>query len=130
VGHKIRVKIIWSIHFWQSQLLLWVISNQSKVKGFNEFRKNLGPKEETCKIEMIQVNQENFNPNSQKAFKLDISPKKNFDFNTVLAERSYIKPTEDTEMAHEFELRDNFDEGGCGRISLMSDQRTPLLPLK
>jgi len=57
-----------------------------------------------------------------------MSAKKNFDINTVLAERSYIKPTEDTEMNLDVELEDHFDE--CGRISLLSEARTPLLPLK
>ena len=37
-------------------------------------------------------------PNSQKALLIEMSCKKNFDINTVLAEKSYIKPTEDTEM--------------------------------
>ena len=39
-----------------------------------------------------------------------MSAKKNFDINTVLAERSYIKPTEDTEMNVDVELEDHFDE--------------------
>ena len=47
------------------------------------------------------------------------STAKHPEINSVLAERSYIKPTEDTEQPNldDIEARDHFDD----RISLLSD---------
>ncbi len=40
--------------------------------------------------------------------------------NTVMGERSCMKPTEETEMMEEFEFKDNFEDNG-GRVSILAE---------